>query len=340
MADNKKKEADSGSLEGSSSIVQPSAPEENSIKKPDIIAEDNSLSAGEDTTSPTPEPGTQSSHKLIRVLGFMNLYFVIFILLLLIGVGGIFAAIKLNSKNADNHISKSQSLTDKQLADLKNNTTLVGDAQQTLDIQGNSIFEGQVLMRNNLDVAGSIKIGGSLSLPAITVGGTSNFGQIHVNDQLSVSGNTILQGTLTAQKGLTVTGPASFGTISAGQINASSLQLSGDFVVSKHINVSGGTPSRSSGTALGGGGTASVSGTDTSGTVTINTGGSPPAGCFITVNFTLKFNTTPHIVISPSNSSTGTLDYYTNRSNTNFSICTASAPSASTTYIFDYIAID
>jgi cytoskeletal protein CcmA (bactofilin family) len=340
MADKSKKEAGSDSLEGSSSIIEPSSPEQDDTKNTNASPDEDSLSVHDETTSPGPESGQQSSNKIAHLFGFMNLYFVIFILLLLIGAAGIFTAYKLNNKNSDSQTSKSQSLTDKQLADLKNNTTLVGDAQQTLDIQGNSIFEGQVLMRNNLDVAGSIKIGGSLSLPAITVGGTSNFGQIHVNDQLSVSGSTILQGTLTVQKGLTVTGSASFGALSASQINTASLQLSGDFIVSRHINVSGGTPSRSGGTALGSGGTASVSGADTSGTVTINTGGSPPAGCFITMNFAQKFNTTPHVVISPSNSSAASLDYYANRSNTSFSICTTNAPTASTTYLFDYIAID
>jgi len=179
-----------------------------------------------------------------------------------------------------------------------------------------------------------------LSLPAITVGGTSNFGQIHVNDQLSVSGNTILQGTLTAQKGLNVTGQSSFGSLSASQITVSNLQLTGDFVISRHISANGGTPGRSGGSALGAGGTASVSGSDTAGTVTVSTGGGPGAGCFITMNFVNRFNTTPHVVISPSNSSAGTLQYYTNRSNTNFSICTASAPSGSTTYLFDYIVFD
>jgi cytoskeletal protein CcmA (bactofilin family) len=169
---------------------------------------------------------------------------------------------------------------------------------------------------------------------------SSTFGQIHVNDQLTVAGNTTLQGTLTVQKGLTVSGSSSFGSLSASTINTSNLQINGDFIVNRHIGVSGGTPGRSGGTALGGGGTASVSGSDTSGTVTVNTGGSPPAGCFITINFTQKFGTTPHVVISPSNSSAGTLQYYANRSATNFSICTDNSPAASTTYLFDYIVID
>jgi cytoskeletal protein CcmA (bactofilin family) len=337
MADKKNKKASDGSLEEPSTVIEPNHSPSASVPTPsedDSSLTDNSQAADEQDT-PAKKRGFSG-----RFISFANLYFVIFLLLLLLAAGGIFASIKFNNKNTASQNSKTDSLTDKQLSDLKNNTTLVGDAQQTLDIQGNSIFEGQVLMRNNLDVAGSLKIGGSLSLPAITVGGTSNFGQIHVNDQLSVSGNTILQGNVTVQKGLTVTGSASFGTLSASQINATSLQLNGDFVVSRHISASGGTPSRSSGTALGGGGTASVSGSDTSGTVTINTGGSPPAGCFITINFVQRFNTTPHVIISPSSSGAGSLDYYANRTNTNFSICTANAPAASTTYLFDYIVID
>jgi cytoskeletal protein CcmA (bactofilin family) len=338
MADKNNKKANDDSLEESSTLIEPNKPDKPSAAS-GLAQEDDSLTDSA-VGSPEPESPGRSHGFSSRVMNFANLYFIIFLLLLLLGAGGIFAAVKFNNKNAANQNSKTASLTDKQLADLKNNTTLVGDAQQTLDIQGNSIFEGQVLMRNNLDIAGSIKIGGSLSLPAITVGGTSTFGQIHVNDQLSVSGNTTLQGTLTVQKGLTVTGSASFGSLSASQINAASLQLSGDFVVSRHINVSGGTPGRSGGSALGSGGTASVSGTDTAGTVTINTGGGPPAGCFITINFVNRYNSTPHAIISPSNSNSANLNYYANRSTTSFSVCTANAPAASTTYLFDYIVID
>jgi hypothetical protein len=197
-----------------------------------------------------------------------------------------------------------------------------------------------VLMRGNADIAGSLKIGGSLSLPAITVGGSSTFGQIQVTDKLSVNGDTVMQGQLNVQKGLTVAGSARFGSLSASQLNVGSIQLTGDFIVSRHIGINGGTPSRSGGSALGSGGTASVNGTDTAGSISINTGSSPAAGCFVTISFSQKFNATPHVVISPSNSSSAGLDYYTNRSNTNFSVCAANVPTASTTYLFDYIVID
>lgn len=338
MAQDKDKKTDEESLEGPSTIIKPTEPakEEEAPASPasqDEVLDSNSAGAGGEDQPP------KKSSLANRLRGFSNLYFVIFLLLLLVIAGGIYAAIKIGNNNNTSQ-TKIQSLTDKQIADLKGNTTLVGDSQQTLDIQGNSIFEGQVLMRNNLDVAGSIKVGGNLSLPAITVGGSSSFGQIQVTKTLAVKGDTTMQGRLTVQQGLSVSGSATFGALSASQINVSSLQLVGDFTVSRHLNVSGGIPSRSNGAALGAGGTASVNGADTAGTVTINTGGSPPAGCFVTINFAQRYNATPHVVISPSNSSAARLNYYTNRNSASFSICTTNTPSASTTYLFDYIVID
>ena len=60
-------------------------------------------------------------------------------------------------------------------------------------------------------------------------------------------------------------------------------------------------------------------------------------GCFVTINFSQRYGATPHVVISPSNSAAASLSYYTNRSATSFSICTASAPAGGATYLFDYI---
>jgi cytoskeletal protein CcmA (bactofilin family) len=329
MARNKKND-DEASLEGPSTIVEPSSAGK---QTGNTAVQEETL----DEKSNASELPVQKHSLPGRLLSFANIYFFVFLLLILLVVAvGIMSVRPNNNKTP----SKTQSLSDKQVSDLKGNTTLVGDSQQTLDIQGNSIFEGQVLMRGNADIAGSLKIGGSLSLPAITVGGSSTFGQIQVTDKLSVNGDTVMQGQLNVQKGLTVAGSARFGSLSASQLNVGSIQLTGDFIVSRHIGINGGTPSRSGGSALGSGGTASVNGTDTAGSISINTGSSPAAGCFVTISFSQKFNATPHVVISPSNSSSAGLDYYTNRSNTNFSVCAANVPTASTTYLFDYIVID
>jgi hypothetical protein len=296
-------------------LVEPS---DDSLESPDSIAPAQPAPAG-----PPPNPPNKAG-LFERLKNSTNIYLIVFIVL--------FAAVGI--------ASSAGSLTDQQLSALKGNTTLVGDSKQTLDVQSNAIFEGQVLLRSDLNVAGAIKVGGGLSLSSITIGGAGNFGQLGVNGGLNVGGDTLLQGQLTVQKGLTVGGAASFGSLSVSTLNVTNLQLKGDLSVSKHITTSGGNPGRTNGSALGGGGTASVSGSDTAGTVNINTGGGPPAGCFLTVNFSQKYAGTPHVVISPSNSSAAALQYYTNRSTTGFSICSASAPAASTNYVDDYVVID
>src|SRR5690606_26012408 len=128
---------------------------------------------------------------------------------------------------------------------------------------------------------------------------TSSFDQIQGNS-ISISGDANIQGQLTVQQTLTTTGGASFGgPISAPQITVQSFQLTGDLQIIRHIDAGGGTPGKSDGNALGAGGTSSVSGTDTAGTITINTGGGPGPGCMITVIFAQPFNGTPHVVVTP-----------------------------------------
>ncbi len=248
------------------------------------------------------------------------------------------AAFMINKKQPVKKVT-TKSLTSEQLSQLQGPTTIVGDANQTLDIQSNAVFEGAILARKNLDVAGSLKVGGELTLPSIAINGNGSIGKLQVNDTLGVAGETTFQSTVTLQKNLTVQGSANFGSLSTGTLSVSSLQLTGDLIVAKHLVGSGGVPGRTNGTALGSGGTVGINGSDTAGTVSINTGSSPPAGCFTTISFASKFASTPHVVISASNSSAGSLEYYTNRSATGFSICTASVPSASTTYLFDYIVV-
>src|SRR4029077_15019876 len=101
-------------------------------------------------------------------------------------------------------------------------------------------------------------------------------------------------------KSLQVNSSGSFsGPLSAPQITTNSLQLNGDLVLTHHISAGGATPSRSNGTALGSGGTSSVSGSDTSGSITINTGSGPGPGCLISVNFAANVNSTAQVSISP-----------------------------------------
>ncbi len=320
-----------------------STPDNEAAPKTSPVQEDASLEAPVESATPateqpsaeaTPAQTKRSPLSLIK----NNLWLIVFIIV--VGAGAAVVFVSLKSSKPSTTVTKAGSLTDQQLATLKGNTTLVGDSKQTLDVQSNAIFEGSVLLRSDLGVAGSLKVGGPLSLPSITVGGNGTFGQIGISGGLNVGGDTTIQGQLSVQKNLTVVGSASFGSLNVSALSVTSLALRGDINLNQHINTSGGVPGRTLGTAVGGGGQASVSGSDTAGTVNINTGGSPPAGCFITVKFNRNFSSTPHVVISPSNSSAASLRYYTNRSNVSFSICSANAPSGSTNYIFDYAVIN
>lgn len=235
--------------------------------------------------------------------------------------------------------SQVASLSDSQIATLKGSTTVVGSSKQTLDVQSDSIFEGPILARSNLDVAGNIKIGGNLSLPSLSVSGQSNLSGLHVGNDLNVAGAVDIQGQLTLHKGLSVTGTTSFGNLSAGTLSVTSLELNGDLGLNRHIVTSGNSPSKSAGSALGHGGTASVSGNDTAGTINVNTGSSPAAGLFASITFAHAFSGTPHVIITPVGSAAGSISYYVNRTSSGFSIGCSTAPPAGKSFAFDYFVV-
>jgi|AntRauTorckE6833_2_1112554.scaffolds.fasta_scaffold00163_4 cytoskeletal protein CcmA (bactofilin family) len=286
----------------------------------------------------TPPP--KKKKRKFSVRGFiakLNIYFLFFVLVVIIASLIVYVGYQ---RDRDAMIEDeeifSQELTAEELAELAGSDSRVGDPQQTLSVESNAVFAGQVLIRDSLDVAGTIRVGGSLSLPGITVSGTSNFDQIQANN-LSIAGDTNVQGQLSIEQNLTVSGGASFGgAISAPSIVVDSLQLTGDLQVNRHIDAGGPTPSVSRGGAIGSGGTVSISGTDTAGTVVINPGGGAGSGPVATVTFANGFSQTPHIVVTPVNRS---VDYYITRNTNSFTIFIAGGLSSGS-FAFDYIAID
>ncbi len=317
----------------------------NSLEGPDTGAGTGSTSEDSASTS-SPDKKLKSKEKrslanrLRDLITHLNIYLLLFILIVVIVVGFTLVSIQRNKKEAAPTTISTQSLSADDLKKLNSSDTSVGDPKQTLTIASNAIFAGKVLIRDSLDIAGGLKIGGPLNLPGLTVSGTATFDQIQTN-KLTVASDTNIQGQLTALKGITVTGGGSFGgPISAPQITVQSFQLTGDLQLNRHIDAGGVTPGKTNGSALGSGGTSSLSGTDTAGTITINTGGSPAAGCFVTITFTQKFNATPHVVVTPIGSAGAGLNYYVNRSNGDFSLCTTNPAPAGANFSFDYVAID
>jgi cytoskeletal protein CcmA (bactofilin family) len=278
---------------------------------------------------------------LLRITQKINIYLLLFIMILIIS-GAVLVILAVGGSKKDEPKIASQSISSETLRQLAEKDTTIGDPKQVLNVQSNAIFTGKVLVRDDLDVAGQLKVNGSLSLPGVTVAGSAMMDQVQINKNLSAGGDANIQGQLSVKKGMSVSGNAAVGgTLTANQIATSGLQLIGDLTLTTHVVAGGPTPGRSNGASIGAGGTASVSGSDTGGTININTGTSPSVGCYVTVSFVKKYNSTPRVIISPTNSGAAVLDYYVTRSTTSFSLCAAgaSAPASNSTYSFDYIII-
>jgi cytoskeletal protein CcmA (bactofilin family) len=289
------------------------------------------------SAAPPPPPKKQSFIK--RLWHKFNIYLVLFVLIVVLAVGIVVAMTVQSRKTQQNKIN-SQGLSQSALQQLANTDVTVGDAKQVLTVQSNAIFAGSVLVRSGLEVAGTLKVGGKLTLTDLTVSGATQLSDAQVNN-LTVNGALNMQGALTIKNGINVSGNSAFaGNLTASQVTTGSLQLNGDLKLTHHITAGGTTPNASRGTAVGGGGTISLNGSDTAGSVTVNTGSSPPAGCFATVTFSEKFSSTPRVVITPVGSAAAELNYYVERSTSSFSICTTNSAPSGQTFAFDYIILN
>jgi len=278
---------------------------------------------------------------IVKKLSFMNIYLVMFVFIVIIAGMITYIGIRNNSKIDDQGKINSQDLSSQAINDITSNNTQIGDPKQTLTIASNSVFNGKVLFRDSIDVAGTIKVGGALSLPGITVSGNSSFESVSIASSLAIAGDTNISGNLVVQKSLTVSGGASFGgAISASQLNIDRLTLNQDVLFNRHIRTGGGVPGVSTGGAAGGGGTSSISGSDTAGTVTINVGGSPSSGTLASINFVNGFESEPHVVITPVGSAAGNLSWFISRTSSGFTINSNNAPAGSTSFSFDYVVLN
>jgi cytoskeletal protein CcmA (bactofilin family) len=286
------------------------------------------------------------SQRVQGLVGKVNIYLMLFVLVILLSAIAAFASYSASKKAANNSNISGQTLSAEDLQNLKNNDTQVGDSKQTLTIASNSIFNGKVLIRDSLDVAGTIHVGGSLSLPGITVSGTSAFENINVSNNLSINGNATIQGTLSVQKNLTVGGGATFaGTISAPSLAIDQLVLNNNLQLNRHIEAGGSTPGISRRGGAGTGGNVDIGGSDTAGSIHIHFGSNPGTGEIAYVSFANRFNQTPHVVLTPAITDLGSLvcgniNYFVIRSTSGFSLGSAGNSPSNIDCYFDYIAID
>jgi cytoskeletal protein CcmA (bactofilin family) len=287
---------------------------------------------------PHNKPKKSLAQRVQGLVGHFNIYLLLFILILLLASIATFASFRA-SKNAANQSNiGGQTLSADDLKNLKNNDTQVGDAKQTLTIASNAVFNGKVLVRDSLDVAGTIRVGGALSLPGITVSGTSAFENVQIGNNLSIAGNTAVQGTLTVQKSLSVGGGASFaGTISAPTVSVDRLILNQNLQINRHIEAGGGTPGV---TSLISGNLVSINGSDTAGTVSVAIGNAS-TGPIARITFVNRFNQTPHVVITPIGSQCARTGYYIDSiSTSSFAIGIVNSAEGDRRCSFNYITFD
>lgn len=325
--------------------VEPAAPAQESpadalSRTPEDLIDEQvaAIDPAETTSTDSKQPKVKRPSRIKAFFKRANVYFLIFILVVIVAAA-VTVVYYLNSQKppAVPEVA-TQELTEEALKQLANKDASVGSSAQTLTIQGNAIIDGQTLMRGNLNVAGNFQSGGSIQGPSLTISGSANIGDAQINS-LQVASNTAIQGNTTLRD-LNVAGTSTFsGALTASQITVTRLILSGNasLEVPNHIGFTGPTPGRSINAGpLGSGGSASVSGSDTAGTVNVSTGNNPQAGCFVRINFNQRFSNMPHVIISPIGSGAGRTQYYVERDQAGFSICAASPAPGNQTFAYDY----
>lgn len=266
--------------------------------------------------------------------------------MLLIGGGFIYyiRSDQASKKNAGNSDVVNQNF-DPNFDQTAGNQIKVGDKDHVLTVQGLSYFKDKVAVDSSLAVNGPVTVTGQQTASTLNVTGQADLASANVKSNLVVAGSTDLQGAvtfkslLTAANGLNVIGNSSFsGDLLVGNFSANDATFNGPARFNNHLSVGGGTPGVSVGGAAGSAGTASISGSDTAGTVTIGVGVGGAAGTLANISFRSSYGGTPRVILSPVGAQSGAIEYYVTRSSGGFTIGTASAPPPGS-YAFDYMVI-
>jgi hypothetical protein len=226
-----------------------------------------------------------------------------------------------------------------------------GRSSEILNINSSSLFKGRVAVDSDFKVTGGVEVTGPTALGALTVDKVATLGITNIRGQLSVDGPTTLRGAAILAAGgsvngnLTVTGNGSFGgSLSAGVVNATNLTVSGTLNIAGHLSITGPNPSVAASEGAGSGAGAQIEGNDSAGTVTITTGTIPGSvnnngSQLVIVSFKAAYGRVPKVIISPIGPNAGGLNYYVQKTATNFTIGTATNARSNTTYAFDYWVI-
>jgi hypothetical protein len=219
-----------------------------------------------------------------------------------------------------------------------------GTPAEVLTISSSSLFKNRVGISSDLKVVGGVQVSGPTAVGDLTVDKTSTLGVTNIRGQLTVAGPITVQSPALLSAGASVTGNVTAsgngtfgGSLSAGTINTTNLAVTGVFNLANHLSVTGQAPAVRAEAAAGSGASASIDGSDTSGTVVINSKpGAGDPGELATITFHAAFAKSPHVIISPSSPAASTIQYYVIKSGGFFAIGISGGGAANRTYTFDY----
>lgn len=238
------------------------------------------------------------------------------------------------------------------------NRNPVGTGGTELIVGPNSRFQGKVTIGNDVNISGQLNLNNKVSATEASLSkldaGNTSLNQLNVNNDATVSnlsarrdlvvaGTTRLQGTvsmaqlLTVNNNVNITGNAAIGgTLSVRNFQASSLTSDTTLTIGGHIISRGNSPTVTAGPGVGQNGTVSVGGSDSAGTVAVNTGVGATGGIVANIRFARAYASMPRVVVTAVGAGLGSV--YVSRSAEGFSIGVngAIAPGG---YAFDYIVI-
>ncbi len=106
------------------------------------------------------------------------------------------------------------------------------------------------------------------------------------------------------------------------------------------ISLAGTEPWAEPQAGAGSGASVSLTGTDAAGTISVTTGASGVAsGDLAVIYYTAQFGQNAFVALTPKNAAAAALQYYTPIDKTSLFVASATAPSPSTTYLWDYVVI-
>ena len=195
------------------------------------------------------------------------------------------------------------------------------ETRQQLTIAPDTLFKSSVEVQKTLTADKDLNVGGNQNIK----GTTTLQSAVGINSNLAVRG------------ALSVGGSLSAGSLNVGALVVSTVNASGSLNFGGHLIPSGAAPNAVI-SAGAGGGSVTIDGNDTAGTVVINVGSTNlVAGEMAAITFRTAFAGTPKVQLTPVNAAASKISYFATRSPTFFTIESSTVPTADTQYAFDYL---